>query len=43
MLWQGALDIIAEMVSEDKDFRDILRNDANKNGVLVSRKRKRRK
>lgn len=36
----GALDIIAEMVSEDKDFRDILRNDANKNGVLVSEKRK---
>ena len=26
----GALDIIAEMVSEDKDFRDILRKDANK-------------
>lgn len=36
----GALDIIAEMVSEDKDFRDILRNDANKNGVLVSEKGK---
>lgn len=26
----GALDIIAEQVSEDKDFRDILREDANK-------------
>ena len=36
----GALDIIAEMVSEDKDFRDILRKDANKNGVLVSEKGK---
>ena len=32
----GALDIIAEMISEDKDFRDILRKDADKNGVLVS-------
>ena len=38
----GALDIIAEMVSEDKDFRDILRNDANKNGVLVSEKEKKK-
>ena len=36
----GALDIIAEMISEDKDFRDILRKDANKNGVLVSEKGK---
>lgn len=36
----GALDIIAEQVSEDKDFRDILREDANKNGILVSEKGK---
>lgn len=36
----GALDIIAEMVSEDKDFRDVLRKDANKKGVLVSEKGK---
>ena len=36
----GALDIIAEMISEDKDFRDILRKDAEKNGVLVSEKGK---
>ena len=36
----GALDIIAEMISEDKDFRDILRKDADKNGVLVSEKGK---
>ena len=36
----GALDIIAEMISEDKDFRDILRKDAEKNGILVSEKGK---
>lgn len=37
---KGALDIIAEEISEDKDFRDILRNDAKKNGFLISEKGK---
>ena len=37
---KGALDIIAEQISEDKDFRDILRNDAKKNGLLISEKGK---
>lgn len=36
----GAIDIIAEKISEDKDFRDILRNDAKKNGYLISEKGK---
>ena len=36
----GAIDIIAEKISEDKDFRDILRNDAKKNGYLISEKKK---
>ena len=37
---KGALDIIAEQISEDKDFKDILRNDAKKNGLLISEKGK---
>lgn len=36
----GALDIIAEKVAEDKDFRDILRKDALENGLLISEKGK---
>lgn len=39
---KGALDIIAEQISEDKDFRDILRNDAKKNGLLISEKEKKK-
>lgn len=36
----GALDIIAEKIAEDKDFRDILRKDALENGQLISEKGK---
>ncbi|MDO4778098.1 MAG: Tex family protein [Tissierellia bacterium] len=36
----GAKDIIAEMVSEKVEFRNILRKDAKKAGVLVSQKAK---
>lgn len=37
---KGAMDIIAEQVAEDKDFRDILREDAKENGILISEKGK---
>lgn len=36
----GALDIIAEKIAEDKDYRDILRKDALENGQLISEKGK---
>jgi len=35
---KGAMDIIAERISETKEFRDIVRNEAHKNGGLISTK-----